>query len=68
MYVYQSQFCFYFNVFEVIFQISTMTSITLSRETDGCKLTTSFDTWISFGDIFHVFPSLKNSTEFLILC
>ena len=46
---------------------STMTSIALSRGTDGYKLTTSYDTWISVGDIFHIFASLTNSTEFLIL-
>ena len=50
------------------FRYSTMTSIALSRGIDGYKLRTSYDTWISVGDIFHVFASLTNSTEFLILC
>ena len=45
-----------------------MTAISLSKGTDEYKLTTSYDTWISVGDIFHVFASLTNSTEFLILC
>ena len=45
-----------------------MTPIALSGGTDGCNLTTSYDTWISVGDIFRVFASLTNSTEFLILC
>ena len=29
---------------------------------------TLYNTWISVGDIFHVFASLANLTEFLILC
>ena len=68
MYVYQSQFCSSFNVVEIIFQIFYDDIIALSRGTDGHKLTTSYDTWISVGDIFHVFALLTNSTEFLILC
>ena len=50
------------------FRYSTMTSMALSRRTDGYKLTTSYDIWISVGDIFHVFASLTNSKDFLIFC
>ena len=45
-----------------------MTSIALSRGTDGYKLTTAYDIWTSVGDIFHAFASLTNLTEFSILC
>ena len=50
------------------FRYSTMTTRVLSRGKDGYKLTTSYDTWISVGHIFHDFALLTNSTEFLILC
>ena len=55
-------------LFKSFFRYSAMTSIVLSRVVDGYKLATSYDTWISVGDIFHVFALLTNSTEFLILC
>ena len=45
-----------------------MTSIALLRGADVYNLTTSYDTWVLVGSIFHVFTSLKNSTELLILC
>ena len=54
-------------LFESFFRYSTMASIALSSGTDEYKSTTSFDTWISVNDIFHVFTSLTNSTDFLIL-
>ena len=54
------------------FRDSTMAPIALSSEADGYKLATSYDTWISIGDVFHVLPSLINFwqtslTEFLSL-
>ena len=45
-----------------------MTSIVLSRGTDGYKLSTSYDTWISVGIFSMLFALLTKSMEFLILC
>ena len=56
----------YLTLLKSFFRYSMMTSIALSRETDGYKSATSYDNWFSVGDIFHVFASLTNSTEFLI--
>ena len=41
-----------------------ITSIALSKRTDGYKLTIPYDTWISVGEIFHVFALLANLTVF----
>ena len=70
MYVYQSQFCSCFNVAEVVFQLfrDYIYGFVKGKRWVNEKLTTPYNTWISVGDIFHVFASLANLTEFLILC
>ena len=50
------------------FRYSAMLSIALSRGTDGCKLTTSYGTWISVGIFSMLFASLRDSMESLTLC